>query len=84
MSEGAKSQHNDQGLMSALHALDQGDGLTVTMSVGGKVQYYYSNKIDVAGLPSGLNVEISSSEADDMMLLHHLLQETRSRVQPAD
>jgi len=76
----AKSKlEREEKTLQTLRDLDQGGGVTLTMGVGDRVDYFYNSKLETPeGLPKDLKVEMSSTEYDNKELLHHLLEKTRS------
>jgi len=77
----AKSNHDVRCIDEHAREFDLGDGIEMSMGVGDDVDYYFSNKNSALargyGLPS-LEVEISSTEAENEAVLHLLLEKTRS------
>jgi len=68
----------EENTLQTLRDLDQGGGVTLTMGVGDRIDYYFTNKLETPeGLPKDLKVEVSSVEHNNKELLHHLLQETK-------
>lgn len=69
----------EEKALQGLRDLDLGGGVELTMGVGDRVDYYYTNKLEVPeGLPKDLRVEMSSIQDDNKELMHNLLQKMRS------
>lgn len=61
-----------------MRSFDLGEGVTVSMGYGDKIDYFYTNTIKPPqGLPLDLEIEVSSSQTDDAQLLHYLLTKSR-------
>ena len=80
MAKDKDQREAEERLRQTIRELDFGDGVEVTMGLGDRVTYRFSNNLKPLQKTTGtpIAVEFSSSEAENKELLHHLLQRTRA------